>query len=62
MKLEDAIRLNAEGKLDRKVLTEQGWYTPSGRSEAVPEAPVGDGPPPPRFLPPVKKRKPRKVA
>lgn len=29
MKLEEAKRLDAEGKLSRRVMTEQGWYVPS---------------------------------
>lgn len=28
MKLAEAQKLDAEGKLQRKVLTEQGWYAP----------------------------------
>lgn len=29
MKLADAQKLDAEGKLSRRVMTEQGWYVPS---------------------------------
>ena len=29
MKLAEAKRLDEEGKLSRRVLTEQGWYIPS---------------------------------
>lgn len=45
MKYEEAVRLNADGKLTRKVLTERGWYIPSP-PEVPPDAPP-DIPPAP---------------
>ena len=60
MKYEEAVRLNAEGKLTRKVLTERGWYIPSP-PEVLPEAPLEI---PPTESPPfaIKRRgRPRKA-
>jgi hypothetical protein len=37
MKYAEAVRLNAEGKLTHKVLTEQGWYVPTQREAPPPE-------------------------
>jgi hypothetical protein len=52
-----ARELNAQGKLNRKVMTEEGWYIPTPRSSVSP--PID--PPAPRILPPTRSRKPRKA-
>lgn len=40
MKISEAQRLDAEGRLQRKVMTEKGWYIPKqiGRQEETPSA------------------------
>lgn len=48
MKLAEARALDEQGKLRRKVLTEEGWYIPR-------QPPVVS--PPPLILPPERKRK-----
>jgi hypothetical protein len=50
MKYAEAVRLNAEGKLRHKVLTEQGWYVPTQRTVPAPKHDMG--------LPAVFRRKP----
>jgi len=54
MKISEARALDAQGKLKRKVLTEEGWYLPRYTPETAPER---DTPPPPRILPPAKPRR-----
>lgn len=56
MKLSDARALDDQGKLARKVLTEEGWYIPRYTAETAPlQAPAA--PPPPLILPPKRTRK-----
>ena len=51
MKIEEARALDAQGKLKRKVLTEQGWYLPRYTAQTAP-LPTPDAPPRPLILPP----------
>ena len=37
MKLAQAQKLNAEGKLTRRVLTERGWYVPKMQDAPAPK-------------------------
>jgi hypothetical protein len=37
MKYAEAAKLNAEGKLTHKVLTEKGWYVPTARVIPAPK-------------------------
>jgi hypothetical protein len=53
MKISEARALDAQGKLKRKVLTEEGWYLPRYTPETAPEREA----PPPRILPPAKPRR-----
>lgn len=55
MTMAQARELNAQGKLTRKVMTEDGWYIPDPSRVVSPE------PPAPLVLPPAKPRKERKT-
>lgn len=54
MRLSEARALDDQGKLARKVLTEEGWYIPRYTAAT---APLPDAAPPPRILPPRRTRK-----
>ncbi|MBM5813107.1 MAG: hypothetical protein FJ191_14310 [Gammaproteobacteria bacterium] len=56
MRLDEARTLDAQGKLKRKVLTEQGWYLPRYTESTAPDT-VAGSPPPPLILPPRRGRK-----
>ena len=51
MTMAQARELNAQGKLTRKVMTEEGWYIPDPGRVVVSDPPV------PLILPPAKPRK-----
>ena len=55
MRLAEARVLDAQGKLARKVLTEEGWYIPRYTAATAPLP--ASMPPPPRILPPKRTRK-----
>jgi hypothetical protein len=52
MTMAQARELNAQGRLTRKVMTEEGWYIPDPGRVVTPPAPL--------LLPPVKPRAARK--
>ena len=54
MKVSEARALDEQGKLSRKVLTDQGWYIPQYTPATAPIAS-----PEPRILPPIRPRKQR---
>lgn len=54
MKLAEARALDEQGKLARKVLTEEGWYIPRYTAATAPSV---NTTPPPRILPPKRTRK-----
>ena len=55
MKLAEARALDDQGKLARKVLTEEGWYIPRYTAATAPSPDTAA--PPPRILPPRRTRK-----
>ena len=54
MKIKEARALDEQGKLARKVLTEEGWYIPRYTAATAPSA---NTTPPPLILPPKRTRK-----
>lgn len=56
MKLAEARAMDEQGKLARKVLTEEGWYIPRYTAATAP-LPSAAASPPPRILPPKRTRK-----
>lgn len=56
MKIAEARALDEQGKLARKVLTEEGWYLPRYTAATAP-VPSPDAPPKALILPPRRGRK-----